>query len=124
MKLNDSTSHRALRWTARILSLASLGVLLMFMIGEGFDPTHLKPRDLMLAVFFPLGLILGLILGWWREWLGGAVVVASLLGFYLVHLAVSGRFPSGWAFAALAAPGVLFVLSALATKPGTQSQSP
>jgi hypothetical protein len=103
---------RALRWAGRLASLAVIAILVLFMIGEGYNPLALKPRDLLLAVFFPLGFLLGLILGWRREFLGGVMVLAGLVGFYLVHLALNGGFPKGWAFVFLSAPGILLLLSA------------
>lgn len=112
-----AASCRCLHWSARIASLASLGVVAMFMIGEGFDPAQLKFHDWMLAVFFPFGLVFGLILGWRRELLGGGIVVFSFAAFYLVHLAQAGKFPSGCAFAVVASPGVLFLLSGTLRKP-------
>ena len=110
-------SGRMLRWTARLTSLASLGVQTLFLIGEGFDPMKLQAREWALAVFFPFGLLFGLILGWRREWLGGTITVGSLVGFYAMNLALSGRFPGGAAFAVLTLPGALFLASALASRP-------
>jgi hypothetical protein len=114
----DSTGSprtaKVLRWTSRLTSLASLGILTLFLIAEQFDPSALAARDWLLAVFFPFGVALGLILGWRREFLGGIVALIGLVGFYLVHLAVSGQFPRGWAFAVLAGPAFLLLLSAAA----------
>jgi hypothetical protein len=101
-----------LRWAARITSLITLGLLAWFMIGEGFDPWKPHARDWTLMIFFPFGLLQGLLLGWPREQLGGAIAVASLAGFYLVHLAVAGSFPKGAAFLVFTLPGFLFLASA------------
>ena len=105
-----------LRWTARIASLASLAVMTVFLIGEGFDPAQLKAHDWALVVFFPFGVMFGSILGWRCERLGGGIVVFSLAAFYLMHLVLAGHFPSGWVFAALAAPGPLFLVSTTANR--------
>jgi peptidoglycan/LPS O-acetylase OafA/YrhL len=108
---------RWLRWTARLCSLASLAVMTLFMIAEDFDPTRLHIRDWYLAIFFPLGLVFGLILGWRQERLGGAIALVSLAAFYAMNFALAGSFPEGWAFAALGAPGGLFLLSAAFNRP-------
>ncbi len=39
----DST--RVLRWAARLLSLLSIGILLLFLAGEGFDASRVAPRE-------------------------------------------------------------------------------
>lgn len=103
-----------LRWTARLLSLAGIGVLLLVMIRQGFNPLHLDPRELLLSVFFPIGVLLGMALAWRWEALGGALTVLSLAAFYGVHWLGSGRFPSGMFFALFASPGLIFLLAALA----------
>jgi hypothetical protein len=101
------------RWTARLLSLAVIGVILAFMIGEGFNPLHFGARDLALCAFFPLGLVVGLALAWRWELAGGLIAVLSILGFYALHLILSGGFPRGWAFPTLAVPGLLFLFTRL-----------
>ena len=102
------------RWTARLLSLLSIGFMLMFIVGEGFNPFHLAPRELLLCLFFPIGVLLGLGLGWRWEALGGALTILCFAGFYGVHWLGSGRLPSGHWFAVLASPGLFFLLAALA----------
>lgn len=103
----------ALRWLARLASLASIGMILAFFVGEGFSVGRLTPGDWPLFTFFPLGVCAGMALAWWREGCGGCVTVASLLAFYVVHLAVSGKLPGGPWFAIFASPGALFLLSNL-----------
>lgn len=99
----------ALRWIARIWSVASIVVIIAFFIGEGFDPAKITPKETLGFIFFPFGVCLGLILAWWKEGLGGLIAVASLLAFYAIHFATAGTFPSGWAWLAFTAPGFLFV---------------
>lgn len=99
-----------LKWTARAASLASLAILAAFAFGEGGAPTL---RQAVLMVFFPFGLVGGLVLGWWRETWGGALALASLAAFYVLEVAMSGRFPGGPYFAILASPGLLFLASGL-----------
>ena len=99
-----------LRWIARILSLLVLGLVLMFAFGEKLDLARFTPRELMLSLFFPLGLCLGLALAWrWEGW-GGALAVASMIAFYLADRLMSGSFPRGVFFPSLAVPGSLFLL--------------
>jgi hypothetical protein len=104
------------RWLARALSILSMAILLVFACGEGLAWSHFTPRELLLFVFFPLGFCVGMVVGWWREGLGGGITVASLVAFYLLDRFLSGSFPRGFAFAVLAVPGILFLLCGLWTR--------
>ena len=105
-----------LRWGARVVSLATIGVMTALMIGGGFDPARLQVREWILAAFFPLGLVFGLILGWRQEKLGGIIALASLVGFYIVSLVLAPGLHKGLATVVLAVPGALFLLSAFAAQ--------
>jgi hypothetical protein len=107
-----------LRWSARLTGLATIGLMTALMIGGGFDPARLKVREWILAAFFPLGLVFGLILGWRQEKLGGLISLGSLVGFYVVSLVLAPGLHKGLAVVILAVPGLLFVFSALAAKSG------
>jgi len=96
------------RWTARLLALGMGGGIFLLAVGEGFNPARLTGPELILSVPFFVAWV-GLWLGWRWEGLGGMLVVAGVLGFYLVHFAERGRFPAGWAFPLIALPGVLFL---------------
>ncbi len=97
--------------------MATIGFMTALMIGGGFDPAQLKVREWILAAFFPLGLVFGLILGWRQEKLGGLIALGSLVGFYVVSLVLAPGLHKGLAVLALAVPGVLFLLSARAAQP-------
>ena len=113
MNHNNKPAVTVLRWVARLASLASLGFVLFFMIGEGFNPLKMTARDLALGVFFPYGIFAGMVLAWWREGWGGCVTVACFLAFYAVHFVISGTLPRGPWLAIVASPGALFLLSSL-----------
>jgi hypothetical protein len=98
-----------LRWLARALSILVGVMLLAFACGEGLNLSHFTARELLLFLFFPLGLCAGLAVAWWREGLGGGIAVASLAAFYLVDYWCSASFPRGFAFLVLAGPGFLFL---------------
>jgi hypothetical protein len=101
---------RYIRWTARIWSIVSIGLVLAFLVGEGFDPAKFKATEWLLFLFFPVGISVGMILSWWREGFGGIITVGSLLVFYMVDFAISGSLPRGWALLVFAAPGFLFLV--------------
>jgi hypothetical protein len=102
-------SAQILQWLARALSIVSVFVLLLFFIGEGFNPAALRSREWVLMLFFPIGVVAGMVVAWRREDLGSAITIFSLIAFYLTHYLFSGGFPRGWAFVAFAAPGFLFL---------------
>lgn len=106
--------HAIVRWTARTLSLLSAAVLLLFLGGgEQFDLSRLTPREWTGLLLFPGGIIAGFAIAWWKEGLGGAVTMGSLLAFYVIYgWVLHGRI-GGWWFFVFASPGVLFLLSDL-----------
>ena len=101
-----------LLWIARVGSVLSCGVLLLFIMGEGFDPRRLSPQEFALFLCFPLGVMLGMASAWRWTAIGGALTIASVLAFYGVHWAQVHSLPRGWAFIAFAAPGLFFLSSA------------
>lgn len=99
-----------LRWVARLTSLGTVGIILAFAFGEGGAP---RPLEWLMLAFFPIGLVVGLLLGWWRELLGGAVAVGSLAMFYVVMIVLGKSVPTTPYFAILGAPGALFLVAGL-----------
>jgi hypothetical protein len=97
---------RAIHWIARIWAVASIGMVLAFLVGEGFHPSQIQPREWLGLVFFPPGICVGMIVAWWKEGLGGAITVGSLAVFYLIHLATAGTFPRGMGILALRGTGI------------------
>ena len=107
-------------WLARVLSILGVGIILVFMIGEGFNPAHMTAREMLLCVFFPVGVCVGMIVGWFWEGLGGAITALSLALFYAVHYAQRGDFPGGgggapW-FLIFSSGGLLYLVSCLYTR--------
>ncbi len=96
----------ASRWIARVLSIVVVGIILAF-LGEGTP----KPKEWLLIAFFPIGLLVGLVLAWWRE-VGGAIIsIGSMAVFYFLCYALSGKFPTGPYFALLASPAAFFLVA-------------
>jgi len=105
----------SLHWLARGTSAVSIALILLFFIG--FRPTQVAPRDWIGLMFFPFGVILGMLISWRRELEGSLLSLASLAGFYLVYgLVMTGRLPGGWAFLVFTAPALLFLASWFARK--------
>jgi len=109
--MNNEKVIKIIRWIARIWSLFSLALFLLFFIGESWgQPLQFTPEELLGLLFFPGGVVLGMILAWkWELW-GGLITVASLLAFYLLEFIMDRDFPGGPWFLLFAAPGFLFLL--------------
>lgn len=69
------------------------------------------PTEGVGMIFFPVGLSIGLIIGWRSEGLGGLIATGSMVGFYFWCLIARGRFPGGPYFLLVVAPGILFLVT-------------
>jgi hypothetical protein len=94
------------RWTSRILGVLLVGLVLVFMIGQGFNPLSLNSTEISLASALLVALT-GMLLVWRQELLGGTMVVAGMLAFYSINFATSGRLPGGSIFPLCFVPGIL-----------------
>lgn len=103
----------AVRWTARVWSVASLLFLSAFIFGGRENGKWPTVAEWIGLACFPGGVIVGLLIAWWKEWLGGGVTVLSLAGFYAWLFATSGRLWAGPWFLLIAAPGFLFLCASL-----------
>jgi len=109
MKLGWNWSLQGLEWIARISSLVSICLLFMFLIGD-FQPSRVRPMEWVGILFFPVGVMVGMILAWWKEGTGAVVTVGSFAAFYLIYGFLLRNHAGGWAFLAFAGPGFLFLL--------------
>ena len=95
---------------ARVGSIASITLLILLFMGEAFRPAEISPNEWAGLLFFPIGVMIGMIVAWWKEGLGAALTVLSLLAFYLVYGYILRNHIGGWAFIVFASPGFLFLL--------------
>ncbi|MBN1581104.1 MAG: hypothetical protein JXA89_10405 [Anaerolineae bacterium] len=101
-----------IRWIGRILSVLSAAFILTFFFGEAdfSQPLQLGVCDIIMLIFFPIGVTAGNILGWWKESWGALATAISLALFYLADLVLSSTWPSGPFFALLASPACFYGL--------------
>ena len=104
------------RWLARLTSLLSLGIVAMFLLAEPFNPRNVRPREWVGFICFPIGVLLGLIIAWWREGFGAAVSLGSLAAFYLVYGWLMGSNVNSPAFVVFASPAFLFLIAWLLSR--------
>ena len=106
-----------LRLTARVFAAGMLAILFLFILNENIDD-FLKSTlsQLIGTLFFPVGLIIGLLLAWRNELLGGAIAFGSVMAFYLIYgWLLRGAFVGiGWWFIFFAIPGALFLAYGIA----------
>lgn len=105
---------------ARVGSIASVTLLLMLFAGEGLHPSKVTARQWVGLFFFPFGVIVGMVIAWWKEGLGSMITLGSLLALYLVYGYFMRYHIAGWAFIVFASPGFLFLLHWLLT--GTEKR--
>lgn len=107
----NATQVKRLRLTAKIWSILSIGFVLLIFIGEMMNPTGqpLSPIEWLGLAFFPIGVLIGLILAWWYEGIGGVVTALSLVAFYIWEATLSGSLADSPFFFLVAAPGFLFL---------------
>jgi hypothetical protein len=100
----------SLRWIARAGSILSILLLLLFLFGEEFHPAKITLKQWVGLIFFPTGVVAGMIIAWWKEGVGAGITLVSLLAFYGVYGFLLGSPLGGW-FIVFAAPAFFFLLS-------------
>lgn len=108
-KIQVNWSLVGLEWFARTASITSIALLALIFFGEAFHPSEISPQEWAGLIFFPIGVVAGMIIAWRKEALGGFLTVASLAAFYLVYGYILRNHIGGWFFLAFAAPGFLFL---------------
>lgn len=95
---------------ARVTSIASITLLTMLFASEWLHPSHIAPREWIGLFFFPVGVVVGMTIAWWKEGLGAGITLGSLMAFYVVYGYLMRYHIGGWAFVVFASPGFLFLL--------------
>ena len=117
--MSNMHAPKVLNWIARIWSLAGIAFVLLFLFGEVLSGHGVRPTatEWIGLAMWPGGVTVGLVVAWSRKRIGGAVAIGSLIAFYFWNLLERGTFPRGPYFLLVAAPGVLFLLSSLLSRP-------
>ena len=88
----SSPLPRIVCWSARVTSLILFVLVVVIVIGEGGPPNIFRQPTPVQVEFVAVALMLvGLVIGWVREGLGGLLVLIGLGAFNIVELAVNGR---------------------------------
>lgn len=110
-----SPAVRITRWIARVWSILSIVVVVVFTVGAAVRSTGPMPtpREWVGLALWPIGVSIGLIVAWYREELGGISALGCLAAFYVWDLVHSGQLPRGPFFVLSAAPGILFLVAGM-----------
>lgn len=100
----------ALKWVSRVGSVAVVAILIPFAFSGGSRPTGVELAGVLM---FPIGLVAGFAISWWREGVGAVVSLTSVVGIYVLLSVMKGAVTGGPYFALLALPAVGFGLFAL-----------
>jgi Na+/alanine symporter len=98
------------RWSARVVSLLILVLLIVLVITEGLPSiTSLTTIEILLfAGFFIMAA--GLVWAWWQPMAGGAVTMLGFIFFSAINLVSSGSLPGGWVYPLLPLTGSLHIV--------------
>jgi len=103
------TVKDAIKTIARFWSILSTIMILLFIFGEGLDLSKLTLNEWFGFLFFPFGLVIGLIISWKKEIVGGIVTIVSITVFAIAM-------EINWFIIALGFPAVLFIIHGIITK--------
>jgi hypothetical protein len=98
------------RWTARVWSIPSIVALLLPYFVEGLYWLQATSIREVIGHLCFLAVLVGLLLAWRWEGLGGGLTVTGMMVFYITWW-LYGKTPRGPFFVLIAAPGCLFLLS-------------
>lgn len=105
------------RWLARILSLASCAMLLLFIFSDIASFKNLKIKEAVGLLFFPLGVMAGMLIAFKNEAVGSLIGLISLFCFYTIYgLLLTEVFPRGWWFLFFSSPLFFYLVAWLISK--------
>lgn len=112
---------KTLRKIARIWAFIVLIFIFLFILGHILEPDGGLPTILEAVsfLFFPLGAIVGLIISFRREFLGGSIAFFSFILFHFYFWIISGSFFKFFLnpyIDIIIAPAIIFIFCGLTAK--------
>jgi hypothetical protein len=98
-----------LRSIARMTSAASLIFLAMVVTNAGKPDFRTFSRGEIFSTIMFVVMVAGLILGWWRELVGGILILGGFFAFMMSEYVVSRDAGMSWVFMLFPLAGVLFL---------------
>ena len=103
---------RIILWVARLASLPSIAYMVFMMYAHlfGTEPHNSSTSGEMVALlFFPTGVVMGLLIAWLWDGIGGMITIGSIVAFHTTMLVLHGKSDFDLLIDGLAAPGLLFL---------------
>ena len=102
--------------SAKVTSILLIGVVILFLTGGEQIVSEITYKEVIMFIFFPIGLAASLIYAWFNPRRGGMLSIFCLLIFYLLEYFFKNEFPRGIYFALFAVPAILFFLGSFKDK--------
>jgi hypothetical protein len=106
----SKVAQTVLRWTARTIGALLVGLVVLFVVGEGVRLHDFDAITGSMMVVFLVALT-GMLAIWRWELIGGVMVLIGMGGFYAINYMSSGDLPGGWVLPVCFLPGVLALAS-------------
>jgi hypothetical protein len=102
-----------IRWFTRIAGSLLVVLSLVILIGSIIEPypqgrAKITPGVILLIIGM-ISMVVGIVVAWFREGLGGFLTVGGFVFFYAVHLIVEKRLPRGSFLVYFLIIGLLFI---------------
>ncbi|GAB4147926.1 MAG: hypothetical protein Fur0021_07220 [Candidatus Promineifilaceae bacterium] len=99
------------RWMARLIGTVLFLLVVWFAAGEGMPaPGTLSLTEGLLFLAFAI-MVVGLLVAWYWERVGGLMVIGGFLAFWLINAIATGNYNPGWLLIVFPLTGLLFLLS-------------
>jgi hypothetical protein len=108
---NPSKSLYASYWThlmACVVGTVILALFLGFGVAQASPAVFLEPQTWALLLA-----LVGLVVIWWKDLLGGSLTLIGMALFYGMNFIRSGQLPGGWVFPVCIVGGLLALLSGI-----------
>ncbi|ARN56634.1 DUF7670 domain-containing protein [Sedimentisphaera salicampi] len=114
MATNAEKFRNFLEIAARLSSVAVIILITALTADRGLRFEGMSAMAIVMFIFFPVGIVVGMVLGWTRPILGGSITIICALIYYTLYIIQNGVIPLGETFYVFPAPGGAFLLKGIA----------
>jgi len=110
-KKRKKDARFAIRWIARILGGVLILIVVSWLIQTGIqNPLELGRMDQILNLALLL-MLAGILVAYFKEIIGGCMIIVGFLLFWIVTFIVTGQIWPGWIFPLFPITGLFFIIS-------------